>query len=85
VHFVVQPVNSSVPAQPFDVVYLVTDDWNDYWTYRRQYHVTYVTPSGERVFIGNVKIGQVNWDRNPVDGSERPQEGFAPPSHPRSI
>jgi hypothetical protein len=24
----------------FDVVYLVTDDWNDYWTYRTQYHVT---------------------------------------------
>lgn len=45
--------------QENNVVHLVFDGWNDWWTFRTLYTVWYVDGSGERQCIGNVKIGAI--------------------------
>jgi energy-coupling factor transporter ATP-binding protein EcfA2 len=66
--FRVVPNSSSVPSEGRDVGYLWTDNWNDWFKYRTLYLLTYFDPGGNKHDIGNVKIGQFNWN----DEQDRP-------------
>lgn len=56
-----------MPDAP-DTAYLWTDNWNDYWDYKTLYVLNYIDEAGEHHRIGEVKIGQFDWQ----DGQRRP-------------
>lgn len=62
-HFSVLPVNSRVQNQPSNFVYLVADNWNDWWEYRTLYQVYYKDKRDEVTYIGSVKIGEFNMNQ----------------------
>ena len=49
-----------LPDTP-DTAYLWTDNWNDYWDYKTLYVLHYIDEAGEHHRIGEVKIGQFDW------------------------
>lgn len=60
--FRVIPNSSSVPSEGRDVGYLWADNWNDWFKYRTLYVLTYFDTAGNKHDIGNIKIGQFNWN-----------------------
>lgn len=58
--FVVLPHGQRRPRADQDVVYLLTDAWDDWFKYSTMYAVYYFDGSGESHSIGEVKIGSFN-------------------------
>ncbi|MFD0048907.1 AAA family ATPase [Actinomycetes bacterium NPDC127524] len=56
--FKVLPVNSDVNKEKSNFIYLVEDNWNDWWKFRVLYQVYYKDETEEVHFIGSVKIGE---------------------------
>jgi len=52
-----------------DTVYLVIDEWDDWFKYSTMYSVFYFTNEGEEYRIGEVKIGQFDMRQ----GQRRPE------------
>src|ERR1700730_2020362 len=48
--------------------YLVTNDWDDWFTYNTQYELVSLGADGQRVSVGQVKIGQFGMG----EGQRRP-------------
>ena len=60
--FVVLPTAAKhAPAEGCEIGYLWTDQWDDWFTYNTTYYFTYFDRAGEKHEIGQVKIGQFNW------------------------
>ncbi len=59
--FQVIPNGSRTPREGRDVGYLWTDNWDDWFTYSTMYYFTYFDRLGEKHEIGQVKIGQFDW------------------------
>lgn len=62
--FIVLPVNSDVSVEPNENIYLVEDNWNDWWRYRVLYQMYFKSSSDEVIYIGSVKIGELEMDEN---------------------
>jgi len=60
--FKVLPVDSDVKKEKKGLVYLVEDNWNDWWKYRVLYQVYYKDEIEEVHYIGSVKIGEKNME-----------------------
>jgi predicted ATPase len=60
--FVVIGNRSSIPDTARDTAFLWSDNWNDWWEYQTLYVLTYVDEEGEKHRIGEVKIGEFDWD-----------------------
>ncbi|MDQ1002739.1 putative ATPase [Neobacillus niacini] len=56
--FKVLPVGSDVNKEKSSFIYLVEDNWNDWWKYRVLYQVYYKDEIEEVHYIGSVKIGE---------------------------
>ncbi|TDF95186.1 hypothetical protein [Paenibacillus piri] len=56
--FEVKPVSFNIASGYHDRIYLIEDQWNDWWEYRTMYTVYYIDMDGDRQNIGSVKIGQ---------------------------
>jgi ABC-type transport system involved in cytochrome c biogenesis ATPase subunit len=56
--FKVLPVDSDVKKEKSGYVYLVEDNWNDWWRFRVLYQVYYKDEIDDVHFIGSVKIGE---------------------------
>lgn len=60
--FVVLPTEvKHAPAEGCETGYLWTNQWDDWFTYSTMYYFTYFDNAGEKHEIGQVKIGQFNW------------------------
>lgn len=60
--FVVLPTKSKhAPAKARETGYLWTDQWDDWFTYNTMYYFTYFDRFGTKHEIGEVKIGQFDW------------------------
>jgi len=57
--FEVKPVRFRPPSKPTNQVYLITDHWDDWFTYNTMYSLAYVDADGETHYIGSVKIGEI--------------------------
>ncbi len=55
--FIVIGNRARIPDTARNVVYLWTDNWNDYWKYQTLYVLKYVDDEGDVHRIGEVKIG----------------------------
>ena len=63
--FIVLPSKSKhAPADGRETGYLLTDLWDDWFTYNTMYYLTYFDKTGKKHEIGQVKIGQFNWEVN---------------------
>lgn len=62
--FIVLPVNSDVKNEQDGNVYLVEDNWNDWWEFRILYQVYYKDLNNEVTYIGSVKIGEIGMEEN---------------------
>ncbi|MFM8442456.1 MAG: AAA family ATPase [Methylococcus sp.] len=58
--FKVLPYKSRLPSGAKDVVFLLTDGWDDWFKFATMYNVIYFDGEGEQHRIGEVKIGQFN-------------------------
>ena len=56
--FKVLPVDTDVKKEKGGFIYLVEDNWNDWWRYRVLYQVYYKDETDEVHYIGSVKIGE---------------------------
>ncbi|MEN8698424.1 hypothetical protein [Bacillus infantis] len=65
--FKVLPVDSDVKKEKSSFIYLVEDNWNDWWKYRVLYQVYYKDERNEVSYIGSVKIGE----RDMEEGQDR--------------
>ena len=63
-NFIVLPVDTVVKDEPAGNVYLVEDNWNDWWRYRTLYQMYYKDLSDEVLYIGSVKIGEIGMDES---------------------
>ena len=62
IQFLVLPTNSKIAsAESYNTGYLWTDQWNDWFIYSTMYSFTYFDSVGKKHEIGQVKIGQFNW------------------------
>ncbi|GKS10869.1 hypothetical protein YDYSY3_18690 [Paenibacillus chitinolyticus] len=57
--FQVTPNRFLPPKAPKHLVYLITDQWDDWFTYHTMYSLAYVDIVGQTHYIGSVKIGEV--------------------------
>ncbi|MHA6879240.1 AAA family ATPase [Ralstonia pseudosolanacearum] len=57
--FTVLPVDHSIPRSNSEAAYLLTDNWNDWFTYRTMYTLSIRDANGTVHRIGSVKIGQI--------------------------
>jgi len=62
--FRVLPVGQKPPDIKRERVYLLSDNWNDWFKYQTQYTLIYVNGDGEHHTIGDVKIGQFGMTRD---------------------
>lgn len=58
--FIVKPPGFSLPIDLSSVVYLIEDNWNDWWNHTTMYSVYYIDQDSQKHNIGSVKIGQYN-------------------------
>ena len=63
-NFIVLPVDTAVKDEPAGNVYLVEDNWNDWWRYRTLYQMYYKDLTDEVQYIGSVKIGEIGMDES---------------------
>ena len=56
--FIVIPNSSRLPGGSKSVVYLQTDNWDDWFKYATMYNVLYYDEDGKQHRIGDVKIGE---------------------------
>ncbi|AZK44960.1 AAA family ATPase [Paenibacillus lentus] len=56
--FIVLSAGARVPEQPKNQLYLIEDNWNDWWDYKTMYSLSYVDESGKLLYLGSVKIGE---------------------------
>lgn len=62
--FIVLPTNSKhAPGEGQQAGYLWTDQWDDWFTYSTMYYFTYFDRAGEKHELGQVKIGQFDWQK----------------------
>src|SRR5215204_4657393 len=60
--FVIRSNDSKrAPDTGLETGYLWTDNWNDWFTYKTLYYLTYFDLAGQKHEIGQVKIGQFGW------------------------
>ncbi|WP_413613235.1 AAA family ATPase [Bdellovibrio sp. HCB-110] len=64
-NFFVISATSEIPHGAASSIYLVRDNWDDWFTYTTQFYLMYVDPAGQKFGIGNVKIGQKRQERSP--------------------
>lgn len=57
---VLEPGSALPTPSPNPGVYLIADNWNDWFRFKTLYDVTYVAEDGRRIEIGQVKVGQFN-------------------------
>lgn len=57
--FTVLPVGQSSPSSGKEVAYLLTDNWDDWFSYSTMYTLIVIDADGAKHLIGSVKIGQV--------------------------
>lgn len=78
--FQVVAQGSLLPDVP-DVAYVVVDNWDDWFTYKTQFHLVYVDRSGSHHDIGQLKIGQVGLKSGrpnlPIEFDELPEDCFS--------
>jgi len=60
--FKVLPVDSDVKKEKSGCIYLVEDNWNDWWKYRVMYQVYFKDELDEVHYIGSVKIGEIDME-----------------------
>lgn len=65
--FKVLPVSSNVKYEQAGSIYLVVDNWNDWWEFRVLYQLFYKDERDEVIYIGSVKIGEFDM----VQGQDR--------------
>lgn len=65
--FVVKPTKYRPPTEPRGVVYLIMDNWNDWFAFKTMYSLVYVDNNGVRNHVGSVKIGEYNMKENDVE------------------
>ena len=60
---------SSISNKNIETVYLIKDNWNDWYTYYTMFSLEYIDNKGKQHSIGSVKIGQVgmNDEKNSPD------------------
>jgi energy-coupling factor transporter ATP-binding protein EcfA2 len=63
-YFIVLPSGTRTPAQASSKAYLLTDNWDDWFTYSTLYSLVIFDDEGERHSIGGVKIGQFGMGEN---------------------
>lgn len=56
--FKVLPHGARLPRDARNVIYLLTDGWDDWFKYNTMYGVFYYDPEGEQHRLGDVKIGE---------------------------
>ncbi|MFN9112096.1 MAG: ATP-binding protein, partial [Bacteroidota bacterium] len=56
--FKVIPYKDRMPTSGKDIVFLLTDGWDDLFKFNTMYNVIYCDSSGETRRIGEVKIGE---------------------------
>lgn len=61
--FIVSNKNSLSLSDYNDVLFLIKDNWDDWFQYETKYFLYYIN-DGQRIDIGSVKIGQFNMDTN---------------------
>ncbi|WP_059171998.1 AAA family ATPase [Bacillus sp. FJAT-27445] len=61
--FEVKPVSFRPPSQPRNQVYLIKDNWDDWFTYRTMFTLTYIDANGETLYLGSVKIGETGLEK----------------------
>lgn len=59
--FYVLPVRGAVPPRVHDAAFLIRDNWDDY-SYKTQFYLVFVDPSGIEHPIGQVKIAQFDME-----------------------
>ncbi|MFS0574987.1 AAA family ATPase [Sporosarcina sp. 179-K 3D1 HS] len=57
--FKVTPVDTNVKNEQGGYVYLVEDNWNDWWKYRVLYQMYFKDEQDEVFYIGSVKFGEI--------------------------
>lgn len=62
--FKVIPYKERMPTGGKDVIYLLTDGWDDWFKFSTMYNIIYVDQSGEQHRIGEVKIGEFGMQEN---------------------
>ncbi|MFA1539399.1 AAA family ATPase [Actinomadura monticuli] len=68
--FAVLPAGTRSELQEFPPgFYLITDNWDDWFTYKTQYDLAYRNPDGNVMHIGQIKIGQFSMRKE----QERPE------------
>lgn len=60
--FRVLAVNSEIDKQENGLFYLIEDNWNDWWEYKTLYQLYYKDDNGESVYIGGIKIGEIEME-----------------------
>lgn len=63
-YFFVLPVDSEVKNEKGGNIYLVEDNWNDWWEYRILYQMYYKDLNEEVYYIGSLKIGEIGMEEN---------------------
>lgn len=68
-NFKVLPVDSDLKNEPINTVYLLNDNWNDWYKYKTMFQVFYKKYNDESVYIGSVKIGdtKMNFEEKTPD------------------
>ncbi|TYO68683.1 AAA family ATPase [Rossellomorea marisflavi] len=62
--FRILPVDSDVKKEKSGYIYLVEDNWNDWWRFRVLYQVYYKDEIEEVHYIGSVKIGEKDMEED---------------------
>lgn len=57
--FSVKPSGFTIPSQPTHHIYLIEDNWNDWWEFKTMYSLYYVSQDSTHKYIGSVKIGEI--------------------------
>lgn len=52
--------SKKIPRQKKNLLILIHDDWDDWFTYSTLYNVYYYTEVGKEIILGSIKVGQKN-------------------------
>ena len=75
VKFKILPVRSRPPIEARGEAFLISDNWDDFG-FKTQFWLNDVTPEGERIDVGAVKIANFEMGRD-IDRPELPRGEFA--------
>ena len=50
---------AQIPSNTRNEAFLITDGWDDWFSFQTQFSLWYFGEEGQRVHLGSVKIGQI--------------------------